>query len=99
MLSTETWAFSTWGDDRGVLARVHSQIFTQISCLQVQKGKEPQRIEVTVSSTTFNRVNTVVPVLHLLNPEGNCESIPHVDSAFRSWRLGVVLHTFGFQQS
>ena len=77
----------------------HSQIFTQISCLQVQKGKEPQRIEVTVSSTTFNRVNTVVLLLHLLNPEGNRESIPHVDSAFRSWRLTVVLYTFGFRQS
>ena len=78
---------------------IHSQIFTEISRLQVQKGQEPQRIDVTVSSTTFSRVNTVVPVFHLLNPEGNCESIPHVDSAFRSWRLGVVLHTIGFQQS
>ena len=47
---------------------IHSQIFTQISCLQVQKGKEPQRIEVTVSSTTFSRVTTVVPILHL-NPD------------------------------
>ena len=78
---------------------MHSQIFTQTSCLQVQKGKEPQRIEVTVSSTTFSRINTVVLVLHLLNPEGNHESIPHVDSAFRSWRLGVVLHMFGFRQN
>ena len=47
---------------------IHSQIFTQI-CLQVQKGKEPQRIEVTVSSTAFSRVSTVVPLLHLLNPD------------------------------
>ena len=48
---------------------IHSQIFPQISCLQIQKGKEPQRIEVTVSSTTFIRVSTVVPFLHLPNPD------------------------------
>ena len=47
------------------------------------KGKEPQRIEVTVSSTTFNRVNTVVPILHLLNPEGNRKCHPPCELHFR----------------
>lgn len=40
------------------------------------KGKEPRRTEVTASQTTFNRVNTVVPILQFLNPEGNRKRHP-----------------------